>query len=60
MQIEFQVIRDGAVVFKRDFAEASGSQVADLTAMALHDLRNRRPDISLFDEDVILKWETKE
>ena len=60
MQLEFQAIRDGAVIFKRDFPETSGIQVADLAAMALHDLHNRRPDISLFDEDVILKWETKE
>ena len=56
LKSQFQVIRDGVVVFRRDFPATTGGQVSELPAVALHDLHNKRPDIILLDKDFIMKW----
>ncbi|MBG1232363.1 hypothetical protein [Aestuariivirga litoralis] len=56
MQLEFQVIKEGAVVFKSTFAETLRTRMADLTNRALEDFQETSPHISL--TDVTMKWET--
>ena len=56
MKIQFQVIKDGSVVFEVTTTDANRSYVPDLTAVALEELKAEHPEVSLFDDDVILKW----
>ena len=59
MQLEFQVMRDGAIVFRRVFPPSNGGLLADLTAVALADLYLKRPDFDLTDNAVTMKWSQK-
>ena len=55
MQLEFQVIKNGAVVYKSAFAETLRTRLAEITSRALHEFQEKSPGISL--TDVTLKWE---
>jgi len=56
MQLQFQVIKDGAVVYKTAVAETLRTRLAEITSRALADFQEITPHISL--TDVLLKWET--
>jgi hypothetical protein len=55
MQLEFQVIKDGNIVFKSAFAETLRGRLAEITSRALGDFQETSPGVSL--TDVTLKWE---
>jgi hypothetical protein len=55
-QIEFQVLRDGTLIFSRALASDERWQFSEYTSIALSDFHAKRPDIILTDEDVVIKW----
>jgi hypothetical protein len=56
MQLEFQVIKDGAVVFKSQVAETLRMRLPEITSRVLGDFQEHSPGISL--TDVTLRWES--
>jgi hypothetical protein len=63
MRRQFQVIRDGKVIFRRDFALECKGRLAGVSKVALarfsqtaiDDFKVQFPSVSLLDDDVSLK-----
>ena len=56
MKIKFQVIRDGDMIFEKTFDKIALIGLPGMTELALAEYEAWKPEVSLFDEDVILKW----
>ena len=56
MQLQFQVIKDGAVLYKTAVAETLRSRMPEITSRALEEFQEATPHISL--TDVLLRWES--
>ncbi len=56
MQLEFQVIKDGDVLFKSSVAETLRNRLPEITSRALNEFTEKSPSVSL--TEVTLKWET--
>ena len=56
MKIRIQIIQDGDVVFEKSSAASNAPYLAELTAAAIEEFLEKHPDISLFNDDVLLRW----
>jgi len=56
MKAEFQIIRDGAIIFKCEMAPKNNIDFANESRAALVNFFRLHPDASLLDEDLIMKW----
>lgn len=56
MKMQFQVIRDGDVIYHMDFPVDERWQLDEFSKIALGEFHKLHPDILLSDEDVIIKW----
>ena len=56
MQLQFQVIKDGSILFSSTFAETLRTRLSEITSRALEDFQEQAPGVSL--TDVTLKWES--
>ena len=56
MKMQFQVIRDGDVIYYMDFPIDERWQLDEFSLVALTEFHKLHPDILLQDEDVIIKW----
>ena len=56
MKLKFQVIRDGHPIFEKMFDKVAKIGLPGMTELALAEFEAWKPDISLYDEDMILKW----
>ena len=56
MKAEFQVIRDGAVIFRCEMKPKDNADFANESRAALVNFFRLHPAVSLTDEDVVIKW----
>ena len=56
MKMKFQVIRDGGTVFEKTVEEIDQHEMPILTAQMLTRFQNEHAEISLLNQDVIMKW----
>ena len=56
MQAEFQVLKDGAIIYSRLITGGLPERFPQHTAIALADFMQQKPRVSLTDEGVALKW----
>ena len=56
MNASFQVIRDGAIIFEAFFENATPKNLPRYSLAAVEKFHLDHPDISLIDDDVIMKW----
>ena len=56
MNVEFQIVLDGITIFTMPFKVEDERQLPDNSKKAVDAFREEHPDISLFDEDVIMQW----
>jgi hypothetical protein len=57
MRAQFQVIRDGDVIYRMDFPIDEAWKFDEFSRIAHADFHRLRPNVSLLDDDVIIKWE---
>jgi len=56
MKAEFQVIRDGTIIFRCEMTPKSNSDFANESRAALVNFFRLHPEASLLDEGLIMKW----
>ena len=56
MKMKFQVIRDGATVFETSVEEINQHLLPVMTAEMLTRFQKEHAEISLLNQDVIMKW----
>ena len=56
MQVEFQVLRAGAVIFRKQYARGPDWKFGANVADALAEFHHQLPNIDLSDPDIDLKW----
>ena len=56
MKMKFQVIRDGGTVFEITVEETNQRHIPNLTGEMLTRFQKERAEISLLNQDVIMKW----
>lgn len=55
-KIQFQVCRDGAIIFKKPYLSPVDRRYADPTALAISEFQIAHPGVLLTDDNVTLKW----
>ena len=58
MRIELRVDRNGQTIFRAECDTERGSSFAEFSKLALRELNQRHPEVSLLDDDVWLKFDT--
>ena len=56
MKAEFQVIRDGAVIFRCEMNPKDKADFANESRIALNNFFRKHPAASLTNEDIIMRW----
>ena len=56
MHMQFRVIKDDGLIFKRDFVEPTLSHLGALTGIAVLEFLSKHPGVSLLDKEVVMIW----
>ena len=56
MKAEFQIIRDGAIIFRCEMTPKNNADFANESRAALVNFFRLHPEVSLLDKDLIMKW----
>lgn len=56
MRFQFQVWKGAQIIYGMEFPADEAWQFAEFSKIALQDFHSNHPDVSLLDDDIVMKW----